>query len=505
MVEATLHFWSHIRRPYNGTTAMNRRHVKALQFAMTLPLIMAGTVRAADQPTPTGRFDLAQAQPAEDPAVRKRREEEQKRRQQQQRPPQQQQPQQQRPAQQAPQQQQRPASQEGPRRERPSQPPQQQQVQPQVPKQFVPPPVRQVAPPLPPLVATPRAAPAPAPSAQPATPFIRPSSPEGQRAAPSTGGPSPFARSQGGSPPPVRLDQVQRSRETRIEAGGRRTVVQENNRFIIRQDNRVFVRHDEADRFRRLQNARTVSISGGGSQTFHTRPDGFRVITETDRNGGLVRRYRRGPDGREFNIIDNRRFWRNAAIGVGVGAVTAAIILNLRRPVVTIPRHAYIVDYARASDDDLYETLNAPPVENLDRAYSLEEVRYNLPLRERMRSIDLDDITFGSGDIDVSPDQHRKLERLARVIERVLRSNPDEVFLIEGHTDAVGDDVDNLSLSDRRAQSVAQILSEEFGVPPENLVTQGYGEQFLKIESREPERLNRRVTVRRVTPLLGDQ
>jgi len=51
---------------------------------------------------------------------------------------------------------------------------------------------------------------------------------------------------------------------------------------------------------------------------------------------------------------------------------------------------------------------------------------------------------------------------------RVLRRNPDEVFLIEGHTDAVGSDVDNLSLSDRRASSVAQILSETFGVPPEN-------------------------------------
>jgi outer membrane protein OmpA-like peptidoglycan-associated protein len=47
------------------------------------------------------------------------------------------------------------------------------------------------------------------------------------------------------------------------------------------------------------------------------------------------------------------------------------------------------------------------------------------------------------------------------------------------------------------------VLSEEFGVPPENLTTQGYGEQFLKVETDGPERRNRRVAVRRITPLLS--
>ena len=43
----------------------------------------------------------------------------------------------------------------------------------------------------------------------------------------------------------------------------------------------------------------------------------------------------------------------------------------------------------------------------------------------------------------------------------------------------------------------------QFGVPIENLVTQGYGKQFLKVETEAPERLNRRVAFRRITPLLG--
>ena len=69
-------------------------------------------------------------------------------------------------------------------------------------------------------------------------------------------------------------------------------------------------------------------------------------------------------------------------------------------------------------------------------------------------------------------------------MNRAIQDNPREVFLIEGFTDAVGSDIDNLSLSDRRAQSVATVLTEQFRVPPENLTTQGYGEQYLKVNTQ---------------------
>jgi OmpA-OmpF porin, OOP family len=94
---------------------------------------------------------------------------------------------------------------------------------------------------------------------------------------------------------------------------------------------------------------------------------------------------------------------------------------------------------------------------------------------------------------------------IADGINRAIAANPSEVFLIEGHTDAVGSDIDNLSLSDRRAESVALVLSQQFGVPPENLTTQGYGAHYLKVPTPGPERANRRVTVRRITPLLTGQ
>ena len=42
-------------------------------------------------------------------------------------------------------------------------------------------------------------------------------------------------------------------------------------------------------------------------------------------------------------------------------------------------------------------------------------------------------------------------------------------------------------------------------MPPENLTTQGYGEQYLKVNTQDAARENRRVTLRRITPLLAGQ
>jgi outer membrane protein OmpA-like peptidoglycan-associated protein len=370
-----------------------------------------------------------------------------------------------------------------------------------------PPPAGQATPATPPPPAVAPASPpigkqvvptTPAPKVAPSAPTASPTAPPAVTPPRAVGAPSP-----GPVAGPKRFDEVQKGRKETIE-GNRRVIQEPGNRIIVTQDNRAVIRHDEAERFKVRPGAQTERRSDGIVATFYARPDGVRVFTEVDAHGRLVRRYRRGPDGREHNIIDNRRFLRNVAIGVGVGAIGLAI-LSMSSPRVIIPREKYIVDYERASDDDLYEALEAPPIENLERAYSLEEVRDNYELRQRLRHIELGNIIFEFGAWELGPEQYPKLERLARAMLRILRRNPDEVFLIEGHTDAVGSDVDNLSLSDRRASAVAEVLSETFGVPPENLVTQGYGEQFLKIPTQGPEPLNRRVDVRRITSLMAER
>ena len=142
-------------------------------------------------------------------------------------------------------------------------------------------------------------------------------------------------------------------------------------------------------------------------------------------------------------------------------------------------------------------SVQAPP-----RAYTLDEVLHNQQVRAYSPRIDLDTITFDFGSATISDSQMGSLYELGQAMEQVIAENPDEVYLIEGHTDAVGSDYDNLILSDQRAEAVATALSQNFDIPPENLVTEGYGEQYLKIDTEGPERRNRRATVRRLTDLL---
>ena len=221
-------------------------------------------------------------------------------------------------------------------------------------------------------------------------------------------------------------------------------------------------------------------------------------MTVTDGDGRLLRRSRRERDGTEIIIIDNMR--RD-----GPRPRFAEEIVELPPPPLRIPRERYVVDAGHADERLIYETITAPPVAPVPRRYTLDEVRYSPDLRAHMRSVDVDTINFDSGSWTVGTDQAQRLRVLAQAVMQAVERMPNEVFLIEGHTDAVGSDIDNLSLSDRRAQSVAEILTRDFGVPAENLTTQGYGEQYLKVQTQGDSRENRRVTLRRITPLLTGQ
>ena len=280
---------------------------------------------------------------------------------------------------------------------------------------------------------------------------------------------------------------------------GDRTIIREPDRTIIREGGQTIIRHSEVDRFRYGAEDVRTERRGSDNVTVIIRPGGDRVVTTVDENGFLLRRSRILPDGREIIIIDNRPREPGFAAGRGFGG----FFVNLPPPVIRIPRDRYIVESDRANPTLLYETLTAPPMQVMERPYTLDEIRYSAPLRDRMPRIDLNTVTFDSGSWELSPDQVDALVDIAAGLNRAIQHNPREVFLIEGHTDAVGPDVDNLSLSDRRAESVAVALTQQFGVPAENLSTQGYGEQYLKISTDGPERANRRVTVRRITPLLA--
>jgi outer membrane protein OmpA-like peptidoglycan-associated protein len=160
---------------------------------------------------------------------------------------------------------------------------------------------------------------------------------------------------------------------------------------------------------------------------------------------------------------------------------------------------------AEAGDELLEQQLIAPPRRRIERKFSRQDFRTGRPSsRDSMPAIEVDTIHFGFNESFVREEEIPQLERIGEIIERIIAANPDEVFLIEGHTDAVGSAAYNESLSSKRADAVRDAMLQFFNIERANLETVGYGEEFLKIETEEEAAENRRVTIRRITPLLAN-
>jgi outer membrane protein OmpA-like peptidoglycan-associated protein len=170
---------------------------------------------------------------------------------------------------------------------------------------------------------------------------------------------------------------------------------------------------------------------------------------------------------------------------------------------VNIARNRYYLYGSQATYDDYVDLFEAPPVVDVTRRYTMDEIVEDPGVRSMVRSVDIDMITFASGSAVITDDQLYKLDDLANAMLEVLQKDPYEKFLIEGYTDATGDDDSNLILSEERAAAVQTALIEVYGIPADNLEAVGYGEQYLLVQTQGPERRNRRVTIRAVGNLLA--
>ncbi len=257
-----------------------------------------------------------------------------------------------------------------------------------------------------------------------------------------------------------------------------------------------YVFHNDDNRIDwRARDVYVDDLDNGWTRNIVIRPDGTRIVTIRDGGGFIVRRYRVYPGNRVVMIYDNQpRWWHEDDLVVDV------------RPVrYTGPRGRYIVEPSSADIDTVYDTIVADPVDEIDRTYTLNQILVNANLRAYMPRIDIDTITFRTGSSEIPEYQLDRLDEIGAAMEEAINENPNEVYLIEGHTDATGSEIGNLMLSDERAAAVANALTDYYDIPPENLVTQGYGEQFLKVDTLGPNARNRRVAIRRVTPLLANE
>ncbi len=295
-----------------------------------------------------------------------------------------------------------------------------------------------------------------------------------------------------------RIDREEYRRERDERPEGADVLREIGERIIYQLGGETFVRGPDRGRLER--NAEDIyyeELPRGRVRETIVRPNGVQIVTVRNRFGDVIRRSRVMPDGREVILTyvderdyDRQREWRDPGRDLPP--------LRLR-----IPYREYILDAGQVEDPDrYYQFLDQPPVERARQLYSVDDVKRSARLRDTVRRVDLDTITFPTGSAQVDPSEVDELEGIASAIQRMLDENPAETFLIEGHTDAVGSDVSNLALSDARAEGVATVLTQYYDIPPENLVTQGYGERYLKIATDGPSRENRRVAIRRITPLV---
>ena len=270
-------------------------------------------------------------------------------------------------------------------------------------------------------------------------------------------------------------------------SGNREVVSTAPDRVVVQdqQGNLEVIRDDDTILRRPGDEVTTRRFDDGSTRTVITHPDGSQTVTVRNAEMRVLKRIVVSPNGTETVLFDDTR------------TVEAVDLATLPQPQ-GAPAASFDPDNADVAA--LRAALAAET--QVGRGFSLAQVRHIDRVRYLAPAINIDNVTFATGSAAIQPSEAEELTALGQLMRDLIADNPGEVFLIEGHTDAIGGRALNLALSDRRAESVALALSEYFGVSPANMVLQGYGESDLLIETQQAARENRRVVVRRVTPLL---
>jgi outer membrane protein OmpA-like peptidoglycan-associated protein len=121
-----------------------------------------------------------------------------------------------------------------------------------------------------------------------------------------------------------------------------------------------------------------------------------------------------------------------------------------------------------------------------------EIAELNAKQTERGLVVTLGDTLFETGNAQLKGNAPDNLRNLAAF----LNKNPDRSLIIEGHTDSVGSEASNQTLSQRRAESVQSYLIAH-GIAPNRLTAVGKGEHspVASNDSVSGRALNRRVEV----------
>lgn len=164
--------------------------------------------------------------------------------------------------------------------------------------------------------------------------------------------------------------------------------------------------------------------------------------------------------------------------------IRATLILAAALPLAVLPVHAQEAPLADTTVDALVEALTPGAKAPLTRGIKLTPVA--------PPSVDLA-VGFAYDSADLSEDARALLATLGEALADTRLSG--FRFAVAGHTDAVGGEAYNEALSRARAQSVSDFLTQSWGIAPDRLDVEGFGETQLLFPEAPEDGRNRRVEI----------
>lgn len=176
------------------------------------------------------------------------------------------------------------------------------------------------------------------------------------------------------------------------------------------------------------------------------------------------------------------RVGEGIAIGAATGALAGGLIGNE-------------IDQSNGELDARDSRINANDRRISENQRLIDELKSEgIEARQTRRGliINIPDVLFEFDRADLTSESRRVTRKIARIAEGDNR----RAISIEGHTDSIGTSSYNMSLSERRARSVAEALNFE-GVPRRRMSVRGFGENkpVASNSSAAGRQRNRRVEV----------
>ena len=139
-------------------------------------------------------------------------------------------------------------------------------------------------------------------------------------------------------------------------------------------------------------------------------------------------------------------------------------------------------------EDEVLNNYNLPPPTSEEHEIIRQNVTDHLQNKEDNEPLKLKPLFFISGQNEFSVVD---MEPFLVAVEYALQGR---TILIEGHTDSVGKDKDNVSLSMQRVERVRELM-QQMGVPDDRISVIGYGEELSEHDNdtEDGRERNRRV------------